>query len=147
MSAKTSGPAVPFPITEDAVPFWEGCEAHELRVQRCASCGTWQFYPRYLCSTCGSLDVVFQLASGRATLWSYSVVERAIGEFADRVPYVVALARLAEGPVLMTNIVGCDPGSLTLDMPLMVRFERRLGRTVPVFAPASAATDVGSRTQ
>lgn len=138
-AAKGPTPAVPFEITEDAAEFWRGCEANELRVQRCAKCGAWQFYPRYLCSTCGSLDVPFQKASGRATLWSFSVVERSFGEFADRVPYVVALVRLEEGPVMMTNIVGCDPRSLVLDSPLVVGFETRLGRTVPVFTPAGAA--------
>lgn len=140
MSAKSTAAAVPFEITEDAAEFWAGCEAGELRIQRCASCGTWQFYPRYLCSTCGSTDVPFRPASGGATLWSYSIVERGIGEFADRVPYIVALVRLAEGPVMMTNIVDCEPASVTLDMPLVVRFERRLGRAVPVFAPANRAS-------
>ncbi len=136
MAKGTPTQTIPFEITEDAAEFWAACAHGQFLVQRCEKCATWQFYPRYLCSTCGSRDVVLRKASGRATLWSYSRVERATGEFADKVPYLVGLVRLEEGPVMMSNIVGCDPKSVTLDMPLEVRFEKRLGRAVPVFAPA-----------
>jgi uncharacterized protein len=132
---KSATPQIPFDITEDSEEFWKACEAGEFKVQRCEKCATWQFYPRFLCSTCGSDKVVLQKASGRGTVWSYSRVERATGEFANKVPYVVALVRLEEGPVLMTNVVDCGPQSVTLDMPVEVRFEKRLGRMVPVFAP------------
>jgi uncharacterized OB-fold protein len=44
---------------------------------------------------------------------------------------------LAEGPRMMTNIVGlpATPDALELDMPLQVRFEPRGDVSLPVFGP------------
>jgi uncharacterized OB-fold protein len=53
------------------------------------------------------------------------------------VPYVVALVRLAEGPLLLTNIVACDPGALACDMPVVLCWEPvEDGRNLPLFRPA-----------
>jgi uncharacterized OB-fold protein len=57
--------------------------------------------------------------------------------FEDRVPYAVAIVQLAEGPRMMTNIVGIPntPEELVLDMDLEVRFESRETISLPVFGP------------
>ncbi|PZC46996.1 MAG: hypothetical protein C1O27_001612 [Chloroflexi bacterium] len=49
------------------------------------------------------------------------------------VPYVVALVELDEGPVLMSNVVGCAPEDVHIGMPLQVTFG---DADVPVFRPA-----------
>jgi uncharacterized OB-fold protein len=43
--------------------------------------------------------------------------------FAADVPYVVALVTLAEGPTMMTKIVGCAPERVTIGMEVVVIFE------------------------
>ena len=50
---------------------------------------------------------------------------------------MVARVRLVEGPILVTNIVGCPPESVFCDMPVAVDW-RPLpdGRALPVFRPA-----------
>jgi len=49
--------------------------------------------------------------------------------------------QLAEGPRMMTNLVGVPntPEDLVLDMELQVTFERRGEISLPVFTPAGAA--------
>jgi hypothetical protein len=39
------------------------------------------------------------------------------------VPYVLAIVELEEGPRLTTNIVGCDPSDVRVDMPVDVVFD------------------------
>jgi uncharacterized OB-fold protein len=59
--------------------------------------------------------------------------------FADRVPYVIAIVELAEGPRLTTNIVGCSPDVVYIGMDLQVDFddlEDDEATTLPVFRPA-----------
>ena len=53
------------------------------------------------------------------------------------VPYVVALVELAEQADLRipTNVVGCDPGSVVIGMPVAVRFEQQGDVFFPLFAP------------
>ena len=50
------------------------------------------------------------------------------------VPYVVALIELAEGPTLMSNVVGCAPEAVRIGAPVRVRFDAWTPEvTVPVF--------------
>ena len=38
-------------------PFWEGTQAHELRVQRCANCEVHQWGPEWMCHACNSMEL------------------------------------------------------------------------------------------
>lgn len=77
-------------------------------------------------------------ASGEASLYSYVINHRPAPGFEDDGPYVIAVVELAEGPRMMTNIVGIepDPDKLVLDMPLRVTFTQRGDMSLPVFEPA-----------
>jgi len=127
---------VPVP-TPETQPFWDGTAAGELRLQRCADCGPY-FYPRPACPGCGSSTVEWFTASGRATLYSYTITHRPAPGF--EAPYAIAVVELAEGPRLMANIVGIDntPDNLVLDMDLEVTFERRGEIALPQFRPVDA---------
>jgi uncharacterized OB-fold protein len=93
----------------ETVPFWEGVEAEEFRLQRCGSCGRAVFFPRVLCPHCHSDDLSWFRASGQGTIYSYTVVRRTWGVFAEDVPYVVVLVDLDEGPRFLSRLVGDAP--------------------------------------
>src|SRR5215470_18930349 len=135
-TSTASSKAVPVP-TPETQPFWDGCAAGELRIQRCRECGKPYFYPRPVCPECGSTDVEWFTASGRATLYSYVINHRPAPGFEDDAPYAIAVVQLAEGPRMMTNLVGVPntPEDLVLDMPLRVTFEQRGNVSIPLFAP------------
>lgn len=116
-----------------AVAWWDATKERRLLVQRCASCGRSQHYPRALCLGCGGTDLSFARASGRATIHSFTVVHRAPSP-AFIAPYVIALVRLAEGPLMLTRIVGSDEAGLACDAPVVLRWETVAGRDLPVFA-------------
>ena len=128
---------VPRP-TPETQPFWDGARAGELRIQRCTACGQHYFYPRPFCPRCGSSEVEWVTASGRATLHSYVINHRPAPGFEDEAPYAIAVVALAEGPRMMSSIVGVPntPEHLVLDMPLEVTFQERGDQCVPVFRPA-----------
>lgn len=105
-------------------PFWEAARRHELVLQHCSACGRHVFYPRYNCPHCGGRDLTWVKASGRGKVYAYTVARRPTHPaFADRVPYVIAIVELEEGPRMTTNIVDCDPDSVHIDMPVEVSFE------------------------
>jgi uncharacterized protein len=129
--------------TPETQPYWDGARAGELRIQRCRACREHYFYPRPFCPRCGSAEVEWVAASGRATLHSYVINHRAAPGFEGEPPYAIAVVALEEGPRLMSNIVGVEntPENLVLDMALEVAFqERDGGRCVPVFRPAAAGS-------
>jgi uncharacterized OB-fold protein len=135
--------AKPAPIpTPETQPYWDGCAAGELRLQRCADCSEAYFYPRPVCPACGSTRVEWFTASGRATLYSYVINHRAAPGFESEAPYAIAVVQLEEGPRMMTNITGIPstPEDLVLDMPLQVTFEQRGDVSLPLFGPAGGGS-------
>ncbi|MET7450607.1 OB-fold domain-containing protein [Streptomyces sp. NPDC005574] len=125
--------------------YWDAAAGGRLLLRRCGACGRAHHYPREFCPHCWSEDVTWEDASGRATLYTWSVVHRNdLPPFGDRVPYVAAVVDLAEGPRMMTEVVGVgaagggtagpgpEPGELRAGLELEVVF--RDG--VPVFGPS-----------
>ncbi|HUZ24145.1 MAG TPA: Zn-ribbon domain-containing OB-fold protein [Streptosporangiaceae bacterium] len=138
-AAAQPAPGKPVPVpTPETQPFWDGCAAGELRLQRCTDCSMPYFYPRPVCPACGSTRVEWFTASGRASLHSYVINHRPARGFENDAPYAIAVVQLAEGPRMMTNLTGVPntPDDLVLDMPLRVVFEQRGDMSLPVFTPA-----------
>jgi uncharacterized protein len=105
-------------------PFWDHAQNHQLAVQRCNDCGDCHFPPSPVCPACLSRNQGWHVCSGRATLDSWVEVHRAYWPaFAADLPYKVCMARLEEGPVLVSNLVGADDRDLKVGAPLMVVFE------------------------
>ncbi len=143
-------PLIPEPTPESA-EFWAGLRRRELRIQRCRACDRCYFYPRPFCPRCWSADVAWETASGRATLESYVVCHRPAPGFEERVPYVIAVVTLSEGPRMMSNVVdsGVEAGTaaesiprlLPAGMPLEIVFEQGglaggEGPVLPLFRPS-----------
>jgi uncharacterized protein len=119
-------------------PFWDAAVEHRLLISECHDCGQRFFYPRPFCPTCWSGTVGWLEASGRARLYTWSVVYvNDLPPFHRRVPYVAAIAELEEGPRMETNIVDCEFEALYVGMPLEVQFRVEPDvPTIPVFRPA-----------
>jgi uncharacterized protein len=104
-------------------PFWDATREAKLLIKHCNACDEYHFYPRPFCPKCWSEDVEWAQASGRSTLYTWSVVHRNdLPPFGERVPYVAAVVDLAEGPRMMTNVVECDFDALTIGMDLEAVF-------------------------
>jgi uncharacterized protein len=123
--------APPQPSPETA-PYWEAARQGRLLVKRCRACGEPHAYPRALCPFCFSEDTEWQDASGRGTVYSFSIMRRA------KVPYAVAYVTLAEGPTIISNIVEADFDTLRIGQPVRLTFRAATdGQPVPMFAPDS----------
>ena len=136
MSETTNDVTRPLPVpTAESQPFWDGCRRRELLLQRCATCTRAWFPPAGRCPHCLSTDWAWAPVSGRGTVYSFVVYRRAYHPWlADRLPYVVAVVALDEGPRMISNVVGCDPAAVTCDAPVEVVFEDVAeGVTLPLF--------------
>ncbi|HMC43358.1 MAG TPA: Zn-ribbon domain-containing OB-fold protein [Acidimicrobiales bacterium] len=125
----------PDPSTE---PFWDAARQGRLVIRRCQACRRAHFYPRPFCPSCWSDQVSWEEASGRATLYTWSVVyQNDLPPFGERVPYVAAVVDLEEGPRMMTNVVDCAFEQLRVGMSLEVTFRVETEEiSLPVFRPA-----------
>jgi uncharacterized protein len=122
-----------------SAPYWKAAAEGRLLLQRCEACGNHQFYPRAHCIRCGSFDPVWEEASGRGVVHTFSVIHRnGSPGFADELPYVVAIIELAEGPRMTANVVGVDPGEVVVDMPVRATFTKVSGDlALPQFTKAA----------
>jgi uncharacterized OB-fold protein len=125
-------------ISGETRPYWDSCRRGQLLIQKCDSCGEYQFYPRGICANCWSNDIQWITSSGKGTVWTFTVTyQNGTPGFAEDVPYVLALVELEEGVRMFTNIVECDPRSVTIGMPVEVTFVQATNQiSVPYFKPA-----------
>lgn len=109
-----SGTTIPKPsilATPTTSTFWAALHQRQLLLSHCVDCGHTFHYPRERCPACWGSGIRSVAASGRGTVWSSTVVHRpGHPAWQSEAPYVVALVRLEEGPVLVTNIVDAEPG-------------------------------------
>ena len=108
--------------TKVSRPFWDACKRGEFTIQQCNSCGTHLFYPVRMCPECASLDIGWVKASGSGIIHSLSTLVQATDGQSGASPTVLALVELAEGPVMMSNIVGPDAADARIGDKVAVEF-------------------------
>jgi len=56
--------------------------------------------------------------SGRGEIYSYSTVFQGPNGFAETAPYLVALVRLVEGPLVAAQLTEVEPDAVAIGMPV-----------------------------
>jgi uncharacterized OB-fold protein len=122
-------PSPPMSVENEA--FWAAANEARLMIPRCKDTGQFFWYPRNLSPFTLSNNVELVEASGKGTIYTYSVMRRADPQ------YAIAYVTLEEGITMMTNIVDCDFDSLTVGQAVELDFyETENGQRVPVFKMA-----------
>lgn len=123
---------IPAPqATPETQAFWDAAAAGRLLLRYCTACGKPHHYPRAICPFCASDATEWRQASGRGTIYTFSVMRRV------PVPYAIAYVTLEEGVTMMTNIVGADLDAIRIGQRVTVAFTPTDGGPpVPMFTPA-----------
>ena len=132
--------AKPVPSLDDLNrPFWQGCRAGELRLQKCSSCGHIRYPIAAYCPQCLSEEAEWTKMSGRGTVFSTIVFHQVYHPaFKNDVPYNVSLVQLDEGPRLFSNVVGVPPDSVNVNDRVEVLFDAVTEElTLPRFRPVA----------
>jgi uncharacterized OB-fold protein/acyl-coenzyme A thioesterase PaaI-like protein len=125
-------------LTSDNAWWFEALQRHELRIQRCSTCGTLRHPPRPVCDRCGSLDWNSIPASGHGSVYSF-VVNHYPKVAAFDYPLPIGLIELTEGTRLVANLVGVEPAAVRIGMPVVVEFaDLDPELTLPAFRPLEA---------
>jgi len=96
--------------------FWDATKRHELVVQKCNSCGAFQWGPEVLCHQCHSFEMGWQKVAGRGRLYSWvrcwNPVHPALK---DACPYIVAVVELPDaGNIRMVGNLLASESALRL---------------------------------
>jgi uncharacterized OB-fold protein len=145
MSGEVAAPGRMIPaLTEHNRQFWTGGADGRLHVPYCEPCAKWVLPAEEDCPDCDA-TLVTRTVSGEGTVFTYTVNRHAFNP-AVPPPYVIAIVELADQKDLRSaaNIVGCEPDSVAIGMPVVVGFERQATADdtvfIPVFAPRSGST-------
>ena len=125
-------PDVTHPTTK---PFWDGCRAHQLLLQRERDTGVVHWPPKPAYWKGGKLE--WFAARGRGQVYTYVVgYEPFLPAFHDLLPHIMVLVELAEGPRLVGYMVNCRPEAMAFCMPVRVVFKALTATvTLPVWEP------------
>ncbi|GAA4667159.1 Zn-ribbon domain-containing OB-fold protein [Gordonia humi] len=126
-------------VTAESQAFWTGGFDGELRITRCQDCRGWIHPPVGACWRCRSRDVEPEVASGRATVASFTVNHHQWLP-AFPAPYVIAVVELDEQPDvrLTTYLTGVEVDEVTVGMSVEVVFEEHDDVALPFFRPVAA---------
>ena len=123
-------------------PFWDAAKDHRLVAAKCAADGTVVMPPTGYCPKCRGTEMEWVDLSGRATLYTYTVVRHAvIPAVTQTLPYVIGIVKLpdADDVKMITNIVDCDVDELKIGQELeVVWHEHSPEFTLPLFRPAGS---------
>ena len=125
--------------TELTAPYWDAASEGRLVVQECQSCRQIWHPPLLRCPHCHSAGLGWRPVSGDGTVYTYTVVRHATHyAFADKIPYVLAIVELAEGPRLVTALADAEPGEVRVGQAVRAVFrEIADGVSLPYFKLAA----------
>ncbi|CDO07460.1 DNA-binding protein [Mycolicibacterium cosmeticum] len=106
--------------SRDTKFFWDGVNAHELRIQRRPD-GTLQHPPVPAVWADKDAPADYVVASGKGTVYSY-VVHHAPKVPGRSLPFVIALVELEEGVRMLGELRGIEPDQVKIGLPVRATY-------------------------
>jgi uncharacterized OB-fold protein len=117
-------------------PFWDAAREGRFVLPRCAACKHLMAPPVANCGSCLGRDFEWVTSSGRGSIYSFIEYFRAwIPQYEGKIPYVVAVIALDEGPRMIAGIVRESDQTVQVGARVSLLFqERDGGARVPMFS-------------
>lgn len=115
----------PAPDGLDA-PYWQAAAEERLVLQRCRTCGTWQWGPEWTCHACASFDLEFVEVPHTARVYSYERVWHPVHPaLREQGPYIVVLVEFPDhdGARMVGNLLGDPQQDVPIGAPVQAVFE------------------------
>lgn len=118
---------MPIPRSEiETAEFWDGCRAHELRIQRCRRCKAYRHPPAPVCHECHSFEHEFVVSRGLGEVLTYTIVHHAVIPLvADMVPYNAVIVQLMDcgGAKIMSNLTDVPNEEIAIGMSVELEWD------------------------
>jgi len=100
-----------------------------LRAEECPKCGLVIFPRRDVCPDCGGHAKTEKELSGKGEVYSYTTVNDPPAGYEEFAPYMMALVRLEEGPLVVTQLtdVGQTPIKIGTPVEMVTRVQKKEG--------------------
>ncbi|MHC1635153.1 MAG: Zn-ribbon domain-containing OB-fold protein [Candidatus Methanospirareceae archaeon] len=107
--------------------FWRNLsQRYNLEGTHCKNCNSFFFPPRPLCPKCRRKGTIESYKfKGTGEVVTYTIVHQSPLNFNRQTPYVLAIIKLEEGPLLLSEVI-CEPHEIKIGMKVRAVF-RKIG--------------------
>ncbi|MBU1176285.1 MAG: OB-fold domain-containing protein [Alphaproteobacteria bacterium] len=110
--------------------YYDYLKEGKFMIQRSRSSGNFTHYPRVMEPATGAADLEWVEASGDGVVYATTVNRQRSGD------YNIALIDLAEGPRMMSRVVGIEPADVKIGMKVKAKVDKIGDHDAVVFEPA-----------
>ena len=114
--------------------YYDYLKAGKFMLQRSKSSGNYNFYPRVIEPGTGAADFEWVEASGDGTVYATTVNRQRPESGGD---YNICLVDLAEGPRMMSRVVGIKPDEVKIGMKVKAKIDKIGDHDAVVFEPVA----------
>jgi uncharacterized OB-fold protein len=108
-------------------PMWDSMERRKLELQSCSACGRFRYPPGPACPHCRSMEYRWTPVSGDGAILSWVVFHRQYFEDYPP-PYNAVAVQLAEGPIIVSTLVGEKPEGSWIGAKVELDYEPHRGQ-------------------
>lgn len=94
----------------------EALKKDKLLGLKCKDCGAITVPPKMVCRKCASPNLEIVPLTGKGKIQTFTVNNVAAEGRENEAPYTIVLVELEEGPWIMGNLTGIDPGKVTMEV-------------------------------
>jgi uncharacterized OB-fold protein len=106
------------------MPFWDSLKDHQVKVQKCDSCGAFRYVPKEICNQCLSTEATWTPISGNGEIYTYTVVRRApTPAYQEDAPYAIVHVAMDEGFRMVGTLKNADPEAVAIGQKVKVAYE------------------------
>ena len=110
-------------VTTETQRYWDATAEGRIELPCCTACDLVIWYPRAICPDCHTSELVWRTMSGSGTVYSFTITRAGVGpKWRPHLPLLVAYVQLAEGPIVLTNLVDVDPDDVAIGMAVTAVF-------------------------
>jgi uncharacterized OB-fold protein len=100
-------------------------QRYRLLGSECKRCNQKFFPQRTICPDCRRKGQIEEIRfSGDGEIYSYTIIHVASRGFEFLKPYVMAIVRLVEGPLVTTQVVDCNPDDVEIGSKVYLTFRK-----------------------
>jgi uncharacterized OB-fold protein len=100
-------------------------ERYNLIGSYCENCKKSFFPKRAICPNCRrNGKLIEKKFSDTGKIYSYTTVYSPASGFQDKVPYIIAIVKLDDGPTVIGNVVDADPKEIEIGKSVEVSFRK-----------------------
>jgi len=114
--------------------YYDYLKEGKFMIQRSKSSGNYNFYPRVMEPGTGVADLEWVEASGDGTVYATTINRQRPQQGGD---YNICLIDLAEGPRMMSRVVGIEPTEVKIGMKVKAKIDKIGDHDAVVFEPVA----------